>query len=571
MFITEKAGGAVTMVRRLIGFLPRRHKLYLIVLFIFSLIYSAVETVGVTVMMPFVSVILNPALIESGVYKKVYDFLKFDSTQKFIFTFGIGIVVFYILRSAYTIFYTYLQTRFSIGFSRNLAYGMFKNYLGIPYKAFVQKNPNEIATNINEATGVSGLLNNFLSICTEVILFLTIYIFLVALDWKMTLILTALLCAAVFGILQIIKISKIYGAKRYEAQVRQNSAVYEALWNYKFVKLSNSEDRTCARFYDFSGKVAHANVVNATLGTMPKSILESVGFSLLIGAILFILWLYKSPEKVISMIVMYALALYRILPSLNRMLTSVNMMFAGSRSLDVVYDALHQDTEKENAAPLPFNESITVNNVSFAYATGKEVLSNVSIKINKGEKVAFTGESGGGKSTLIDIIIGIHKPVSGFLAIDGQTVTNENIRSWRSRIGYIPQDIFLFDGTVAENVAFGYEMNEDRLIKTLKMANIWAFLQEKNGISTRIGNNGVLLSGGQKQRIGIARALYRDPEVLVLDEATSALDNETESRIMDEIYQLSDKKTLIVIAHRLTTVERCDRRVIIENGGIKLK
>jgi ABC-type multidrug transport system fused ATPase/permease subunit len=188
--------------------------------------------------------------------------------------------------------------------------------------------------------------------------------------------------------------------------------------------------------------------------------------------------------------------------------------------------------------------------------------------VQKGEKVAVTGESGSGKSTLIDVLIGVHNPENDVLYVDDVAVTNANIQSWRNKIGYIPQSIYLFDGTVGENVSFGSVANKDRIIEALKMANIWNFLQERGGIDTKVGEGGIQLSGGQKQRIGIARALYTDPDVLVLDEATSSLDSETEARIMDEIYSLSADKTLIVIAHRLSTVERCGRWIELEDGRL---
>jgi ATP-binding cassette, subfamily B, bacterial PglK len=200
--------------------------------------------------------------------------------------------------------------------------------------------------------------------------------------------------------------------------------------------------------------------------------------------------------------------------------------------------------------------------------TGEEIISGVSLEIKKGEKIAITGESGSGKSTLVDIITGIHKPVLGKVYIDDKAITDDNIRSWRKKIGYIPQSIYLFDGTVAENISFGSMPDVEKIITALKKANIWDFLSQKEGLNTKVGDGGIQLSGGQQQRIGIARALYDDPEVLVLDEATSALDNETEQKIMDEIYNVSANKTLIVIAHRLTTIERCDRRILIENGRI---
>jgi ATP-binding cassette subfamily B protein/ATP-binding cassette subfamily C protein len=238
------------------------------------------------------------------------------------------------------------------------------------------------------------------------------------------------------------------------------------------------------------------------------------------------------------------------------------------RSIDVVDENLRLPVETEGTAAVSFNTNIRLENIFFSYVEGTEVLRSVSLAIRKGEKIAITGESGCGKSTLVDVIIGIHKPTGGTIYIDDAPLTDANIRAWRSNIGYIPQSIYLFDGTVAENVAFGSRPDEAKIQQALQMANIWDFLTTKEGIHTRVGEGGIQLSGGQQQRIGIARALYDDPGILVLDEATSALDTETEEKIMDEIYSVSKNKTLIVIAHRLSTVERCDRKIRMENGNI---
>jgi ATP-binding cassette subfamily B protein/ATP-binding cassette subfamily C protein len=568
MKIFEYIKGGKRVVKKLFSLLSRRHKAYLGILFLLTLLLSLIETVGVSVIMPFVSIASNPQAIDEGIYKKIYDFFLFTSKERFIFVFGITIVCFYFVRAGYSVLYTYLQSRFALGMSHNIALKLFGIYLAIPYKYFVQRNPSEMATVIGESTHVSTLLQEFLQVCAEAMLILMLYSFLIITNWSMTLVLTALLAFALTGILRIISISKRQGAKRYEAQVRQNRTTIDTFLNYKFVKLSGSEKNMFSVFDTASKKVARANVITTTIGNMPKNILEGLGFSLLVGAMLFILWAYKAPDKVIPTIAMYALALYRILPSINRLLLYVNGIFGHQRSLDVVSEALEQQTECEEDMPLHFDNNIKLENISFRYVTGGDVLKDVTLEIQKGDKIAITGESGGGKSTLVDIIIGIHKPASGNLYIDGECITNCNIRSWRSKIGYIPQDIYLFDGTVAENVAFGVERNDEQLVKVLKMANIWDFLCTKDGLDTRVGNGGILLSGGQKQRIGIARALYCDPEVLVLDEATSALDNETEGRIMDEIYGAAGGKTLIIIAHRLTTVERCDKRVKIEGGRV---
>jgi ATP-binding cassette subfamily B protein/ATP-binding cassette subfamily C protein len=340
--------------------------------------------------------------------------------------------------------------------------------------------------------------------------------------------------------------------------------------NFKYIKLKGNKD---AIFADFDGKTgifARAQVLSTTLGVMPRSILEGLGFSLLVGAVVFILWRYHRADQVIPIISMYALALYRILPAVNRMLGNINQMAYLHRSLDMVAETVGLPSEEVGAGPVSFGSTIALSDVGFSYLTGEPVLRGVTVEIGRGEKVAITGESGGGKSTLVDLIIGLNRPSSGSLLVDGVPLGEGNLGTWRAKVGYIPQDIYLADASVGENVAFGAPYDEARVEQVLKMANIWDFLQQKQGADTQVGVKGIQLSGGQRQRIGIARALYGDPEILVLDEATSALDNETEAKIMDEIYQVSQNKTLIVIAHRLTTVERCNRVLRIEGGHVLL-
>jgi ATP-binding cassette subfamily B protein/ATP-binding cassette subfamily C protein len=340
----------------------------------------------------------------------------------------------------------------------------------------------------------------------------------------------------------------------------------ETFGNFKFIKLKGNEEALLNIFDESAEAFSKASIISATLGVMPKNILENFGFSLLVAVVCYILWRYNSAAMIIPIISMYALALYRMLPAINRILNYFNSIAFQRQSLHVIYNDLNQETTQEGDQHIDFNESIRGNGISFRYLKGEDVLRDISFEIQKGERIAITGESGSGKTTLVDLMIGINYPSQGNIYVDGIKINSTNIRSWRNKIGYIPQSIYLFDGTVAENVAFGSKYNEVKIVQVLKQVNIWDFLAEKDGINTLVGEGGIQLSGGQKQRIGIARALYGDPELLVLDEATSSLDNETEAKIMDEIYKLSGDKTLIVIAHRLSTVERCNRRINIENG-----
>lgn len=568
MNILRYIRGVSRVLKKLFNLLSVKQRVYLIVLFGLTLFLSLVETVGISIIMPFISVASNPDLIDHGIYKKIYDFFSFPTKNNFVLWFGIAIVLFYLFRAVYFIIYTYLQTRFALGMSRIFANKIFQRILKLPYKTYIQKNHSELGAMIGDTSGASTLLLHVLQISAEAVMVIMLYSLIIVLNWAMTLVLTAILFVVTLSIIRILSISKTEGAKRHEAGIMQGRTTHASLCNMKFIRLSCAEEKMINNFGVYSARIARSNVISSTIGNSPRSILESVGFSVLIAAILFILWKSNAPSLIIPTISMYALALYRILPSIHRMLGYINMIFNLQRSLNVVSDAMNMEIEEESAEPLEFNSKIELKDICFTYVTGGEVIHNISLQINKGDSIAITGSSGGGKSTIVDILIGIHKPNSGALYIDGVPITNKNIRSWRKKIGYIPQDIFLFDGTIAENVAFCVEPDEEKLIKVLRMAHIWDFLCTKDGINTRVGESGILLSGGQKQRVGIARALYSNPQVLVLDEATSALDNETEGKIMDEIYEISSDKTLVIIAHRLTTVERCKKRIYIEQGRI---
>ncbi|MDR1363395.1 MAG: ATP-binding cassette domain-containing protein [Spirochaetaceae bacterium] len=554
------------VVSKLRILLPRKYKMRLVILLFMTILLSIVETFGISIIMPFISVASTPDILEKGRYNAVFKFLGFTSKDDFILCFGLGIIAFYIFRAAYNMFYTYIQNRFALGTFRYLADKLYEKYLSLPYKIYIQKNMSEFHNGMAQAQNVSTMLLCIMQICSDAITMLVLYSFMIIVNWKMTLLLTGVLTLLVAVIIKLIlKKSKLQGKIAAEGSRNINRVQNESYINLKFIRLRGVEKYYERQFDKSTLAISKAQVISSTLSAMPRSLLESVGFSIIVGAVLLILFRYGSAESIIPVIAMYALALYRILPSINRMIASINQAAFLQQSLDVVYEHYMQEIPEEGEIPITFNRCISIDNVSFRYFTGTDVLKNISLTIYKGDRVAVTGPSGGGKSTFVDLVIGIHKPSSGAIFIDGVELNSGNVREWRKKIGYIPQNIYLFDNTVAENVVFGSPYDEERLIHVLQMSNIWDFLTQKDGLQTQVGEGGIQLSGGQKQRIGIARALYNDPELLVLDEATSALDNETESKIMDEIYDVGKNKTLIVVAHRLTTVERCSRRICIGN------
>ena len=557
--------------KKLLAITTRQEKKNFIILIFMSIFLSIIETVGISAIMPFITLASDPSKIVSNKYSKmVYDFFEFSTTTNFMIFFGLFLIGFYIFRATYSMLYNYILNKFAFGRFHAFAFRLFKNYTNLPYKRFVKRNSAElIKTIVNEASNLSFYMQSLLLIFSEFFTVVLLYALLLLMDWEMTLVLTILLGAKVLFLLFFLKkrIEK-EGLKRSIMQSKFYKILNETFGNFKIIKLIQNEEKLYSEFSNISYGYARANIISNTLNQLPRLSLETIGFSVLIGIVVYVLFQYNDANFVLPIISMYALALYRILPALNRILSNYNTLLFLSNSLDIVYSDLSYTPQTEGKDFIDFKNKIELTNVSFEYNKNKKVLENINIIINKGDKVAFVGESGSGKSTLVDLIIGLYKPLSGEIVIDDKKLTSDNVKSYRSKVGYIPQSIYLFDGTVGENVAFGYEYNKEKIIEVLKKANIYDFLYSKEGIDTLVGDGGIQLSGGQKQRIGIARALYSDPEILVLDEATSALDNETEAKIMDEIYETSHDKTLLIIAHRLSTIERCDRKIMLANGKI---
>ncbi len=556
---------------KLRAIMTREDKVSLLVLLFMSIVLSIIETVGISAIMPFITLASNPAKVLENEYSIIiYNFFEFNTTTEFIIFFGVVLILFYIFRAVYSMVFNYMLNKFSSGRFHIFSVRLFKNYTNLPYKEFVKKNSAELTKRIvNETSYLSSYINRVLMMVSEFFTLLFLYVLLFYVNWEMTLVLSAFMGVMVFFLIFILKNRiKSQGEKRAVRQSEFYKVLNETFGNFKLIKLIQNEEKIYKEFSDASYGFARANIINNTLNQLPRLSLETVAFGLLISIVVFVLYRYEDPSFVLPIISMYALALYRMLPAVNRILTNYNQTMFYAKSLDIMYEEFSYTPLIEGKDNIEFNDKIELKKISYEYVKSKLVLQDISLTINKGDKIAFVGQSGSGKSTLVDLIIGLYKPISGEIYIDDIKITSQNIKSFRSKVGYIPQSIYLFDGTVGENVAFGYEYDESKIIEVLKKANIHEFLDTKEGIYTNVGDGGIQLSGGQKQRIGIARALYSNPEILVLDEATSALDNETEAKIMDEIYEISEDKTLFIIAHRLSTVEQCARKIKMENGKI---
>ncbi|EAI8474429.1 ABC transporter ATP-binding protein, partial [Campylobacter coli] len=360
------------------------------------------------------------------------------------------------------------------------------------------------------------------------------------------------------------------GLKREEAMKNFFEILNINLNNFKLIKLKTKEDGVLNLFKTQSEIFAKANITNESVSAMPRIYLEGVGFCVLVFIVVFLVFKNQSDiSGILATISIFVLALYRLMPSANRIITSYHDLLYYRSSLDIIYQILKQKEESLGEEKIDFDKELRLENLSFGYKDKKNLFTCLNLSIKKGEKIAFIGESGCGKSTLVDIIIGLLSPREGRVLVDKNELNMKNVKNYRQKIGYIPQNIYLFNDSIAKNISFGDEVDEEKLQRVIKQANLEHFVKNlPQGVQTKVGDGGSNLSGGQKQRIAIARALYLDPEILVLDEATSALDTESEARIMDEIYKISKDKTMIIIAHRLSTITRCDSIYRLEHGKL---
>jgi len=558
------------MIKKLNFLLTSRDKQFLFGLLLFSILISIVEVAGISVIMPFIAVATDFNLIHTNeYYSLLYNALNINDDVEFVLIFGVALIIFYIFRSIINLLYLYLLSKFTQSRYHLLTLKLFKNYMGLPYQEFSKRNSSVMTKSIiNEAAHLTDLISAILFMVSEFFIVIFIYIILIYINYKITLVLTIVLVLNAVLMLKTVSTRiKQSGVIRAKSQKIFYEIINKSFGNFRLIKLQSNDKNTFKNFSNTGLLYAQSNIIKKTLVHVPRLFLEAIGFSIIISIILYFIWAYQNDiASVLSIITMFVLALYRLMPSVNRIMNSYNTILFYYKSLEIIYNDLMYIKEDFGKQNIVFNNEINIQNLNFEYEENKPILKNVNLTIKKGSKIAFIGESGSGKSTLVDIIIGLHKPKNGLILSDNKVIDDSNIKSWRSKIGYIPQSVYLFDGTVGENIVFGAKYNKEKVDVCLKKAKMYDFLNTKEGQKTLVGEGGIMLSGGQKQRIAIARALYLDPDILVLDEATSALDDNTEKQIMNEIYDISEDKTLIIIAHRMSTLERCTDIYKLKDG-----
>ncbi|MCW1352782.1 ATP-binding cassette domain-containing protein [Campylobacter jejuni] len=552
--------------------LSKEDKKFLFSLLLFSVFISFIESFAISLVMPFITLASDFSYFDKNKYLiQLKDYLALPVFEIIVY-FGVVLIIFYVLRALLNSYYFHLLARFSKGRYHAIAYKVFAKFLNTDYENFTQKNQSEILKSITgEVYNLSTMISSFLLMMSEIFVVLLLYTLMLLVNYKITLFLSLFMIINAFILIKVLSpIVKKAGLKREEAMKNFFEILNTNLNNFKLIKLKTKEDGVLNLFKTQSEIFARANITNESVSAMPRIYLEGVGFCVLVFIVVFLVFKNQSDiSGILATISIFVLALYRLMPSANRIITSYHDLLYYRSSLDIIYQILKQKEESLGEEKIDFDKELRLENLTFGYKDKKNLFTCLNLSIKKGEKIAFIGESGCGKSTLVDIIIGLLSPKEGRVLLDENELNMKNVKNYRQKIGYIPQNIYLFNDSIAKNISFGDEVDEEKLQRVIKQANLEHFVKNlPQGVQTKVGDGGSNLSGGQKQRIAIARALYLDPEILVLDEATSALDTESEARIMDEIYKISKDKTMIIIAHRLSTITRCDSIYRLENGKL---
>lgn len=567
----------VNAIHKLFQILNRNQKILGIVVLICSFIAAGLETFGVSVIVPLVNVLLQPEqLFEVAYVRNVTDFLGIYTNERLILLIISLVILVYILKNLFFIFFAWLKTRYACKVQRECSVYMMQSYMNRGYIFFLNRNVNELRQGVVEDIySLFQIISGLIQMVTQLMIALFICIYMCFADWQIALgvVLSALICLLIIFV--FFRRRMLQAGIRYRIyNILSSQALLQAFHGIKEVLVMRKQKYFVKEFEENSIKRQNAMVVQNIGAEIPAYIIEAV---CIIGimAILGIRIVNVSDlGNFVAVLASFAIGAFRILPALGKISNSINVISSSMPGLNAVYENIVEarkyndqfynvETEdEEQYRGLTFEKSVSICNLSFAYNSEQsKVLNQLSLEIPQGRSIAFVGESGAGKSTLADLILGVLRPDEGEVLLD-----DINIRKipdlWGRLIGYVPQSIYLTDTSICKNIAFGIdesEIDEDKVKVALEKADLLDFvLRLPNGIHTKVGDRGVRLSGGQRQRIGIARALYHNPEILILDEATSALDNETEKAVMEAIDSLHGKMTLIIIAHRLTTIKNCD-------------
>ena len=577
----------MSLIKKIYSILsPDEKKRGVIVLFMI-LIMAFLDMLGVASIMPFMAVVSNPEIVDSNlILNSAYNLSQqfgVESIDDFMFLLGIAVFLILVFTLSFKALTVYLETRFCVMREYSIGKRLVEGYLNKPYSWFLMRNSADLGKNILSEVNqvIANALIPIMNIIAQSAVSIALLLLLIIVEPFLALsigLILGITYALIFGVTKNL-LSRI-GKERLENNEARYVAVNESFGAAKEVKIGGLEQFYTERFSSpaetYAKSLATANIT----GQLPRFALELVVFGGMLIVILFLMNQNGDFSSAVPVMSLYALAGYRLMPSLQGIYTSVTQLRFATAALDSILVELKDIQSEPNLvndivdAKFGLFKKITLKNVSYSYPNEDQpAIKNINLSISSESKVGFVGSTGGGKTTTVDLILGLLEPQVGTLEVDDKIIDGKNLKVWQSTIGYVPQNIYLSDDSIIANIAFGVsseDIDYDSVERVAKIANLHEFIINKlpKKYQTKIGERGVRLSGGQRQRIGIARALYRNPRLLVLDEATSALDNLTEQAVMDAVNNLDKDITVIMIAHRLSTVKECDTIFFLEDGKL---
>ncbi len=565
--------------------LDKRQKINIVVLAVMIFIGGILETLSISAMLPVVWVIIDAESVQQNKYCQwAMNFLHLQDMHEFIITLLALLMIMYLLKNAYLLWLTSEQNRFISGNRNKIISQVLREFLNRPYEFYLDADiPTVFRLTDSDIPNVFSILMALISLASETVVFVLICGVLVATDWRLVLFLVIISGIVTIVMFKVLKprLNKL-GTTNQAIQSRIAKWRIQAIYGIKDVKVLHRES-FFADNYESNGKIgARLNQKYAVINAMPRLLIESIFMVSILGYLIVCVAAGDDMKQMIPTLTAFGLAAVRLMPCVNRINTYLTDISYFRPCLDYVYENMNinEISKKTNQTLLPVDETktmqlknrIELKNIVYAYPnTDTLIFDHADMTVPCGKSVGIMGPSGAGKSTIVDILLGLLKVHEGQILCDGDNVF-DNYPAWLSQIGYIPQSIYLVDEPIRNNIAFGIaddEIDDNRIWQVLEEAQLKEFIQTlPEGLDTAIGDRGVRLSGGQRQRLGIARALYHNPEILVFDEATSALDNETEAAVMEAINSFHGKKTMVIIAHRLNTIEKCDIIYKVEGGKI---
>lgn len=571
------------VVSKIWSLLENRKKWQTVIMMFLIVISAGAELIGVSIIMPIINLIMGQGEAQDSLYCRIImKLFRLEEDGNIIIALLLITIAVYILKNVYLAWMYGCIYRYAMNIRRGFAMKLMNAYMKQPYAFFVKRKTSDLIRSVNEDTGNAyEVIYSLCIVVSQAVTAACIVTYLAMTNVVITIIvvLCLLLCAG--GIIKVLqKSTSRLGRANQHYAASLIKYLQQAFEGIKEIKVLNTEEHFCNLYDDVYKGYADNNRKFRVANMLPKYLIETVVIAGIMGYLAFNICFNSNYGEIVPQLAVFIAAAYKLLPTVNSLYTYINSIHFYKASVDLIYKDIKEvegfaaeETEGMEEKSFPFEHEIAMEQVDFQYEGAEsEVLKQVSMSIKKGQSVALIGASGGGKTTTADLLLGLQKPVRGKITVDGQDIL-ENLYAWHKKIGYIPQSIFLTDDTIRSNVAFGIpekEIDDSRVWKALEDASLKEFVESlPEKLDTPVGERGVCLSGGQRQRIGIARAIYRNPEILFFDEATSALDNETEKEVMKAIEGLHGSKTMLIIAHRLSTIENCDVVYRVEGGKIE--